>query len=296
MDDMAGAMTIHGNVFIKDKVSQPTPPSNAFAAIHWIAIFINGGADVSAYENTFLGPEDGSAARGALYNDKAALFRQTSTGTFWNDGASCGNTGMCQGEEFYELMRELRHDQPPASLAFPELARYDATPDSGSDWWCGSRRSCPLAAWNQTVVCNAAVGRNREYAHRAIWPTDPFSDQSDEAVGGRNVPRRNEALTEFGNMQNAILSGSSNIDAIEAQGMQSVLQLAARLAAAGEARSGNGCREGSRSDAARMQLARRNNNACSSRWSTGGMSSCDPCTSGARCAARDMPREDRCSC
>ena len=162
MDDMAGAMTIHGNIFIKDKFSQPTPPSSAFASIHWIAIFVNGGADISAYENVFFGPEDGAAARGALYNNQAVLFCQISTGTFYSDGTSCGNTGMCQGEEFYKKMRELKYNQPPESLAFPELVQYDATPETGSDWWCGSRRSCPLAAWNPTVICNAAVGPNRE--------------------------------------------------------------------------------------------------------------------------------------
>lgn len=31
MDDMAGAMTIHGNVMIKDKVLQSAPPSDKYA-------------------------------------------------------------------------------------------------------------------------------------------------------------------------------------------------------------------------------------------------------------------------
>ena len=50
-----------------------------------------------------------------------------------------------------------------------------------------------------------------------------------DAVGGQNVPRRAEALIEFGNMQNSQFTGNDNVDAIEAQGMQAVLQLAARL-------------------------------------------------------------------
>ena len=36
-------------------------------------------------------------------------------------------------------------------------------------------------------------------------------------------------LIEFGNMQNSQFTGNDNVDAIEAQGMQAVLQLAARL-------------------------------------------------------------------
>ena len=50
-----------------------------------------------------------------------------------------------------------------------------------------------------------------------------------DAVGGQNVPRRAEVLIEFGNMQNSQFTGNDNVDAIEAQGMQAVLQLAARL-------------------------------------------------------------------
>ena len=61
MDDSAGAMTIHGNVIIKDKLLQSKPPSSRYALIHWLAILINGGADVIAYDNTFLGPGDSDA-------------------------------------------------------------------------------------------------------------------------------------------------------------------------------------------------------------------------------------------
>jgi len=52
MDDMAGAMTIHGNVLIKDKVVQAAPPSNKFAVIHWVSLFVNGGADISVYDTS----------------------------------------------------------------------------------------------------------------------------------------------------------------------------------------------------------------------------------------------------
>ena len=84
-------MSVHGNVFIKDKVEQSAPPNNNYAAIEWLAILVNGGADVNVYENSFLGPPDGST-NGAIYQDKAALLVQTSGGTIWPDGTSCGNT------------------------------------------------------------------------------------------------------------------------------------------------------------------------------------------------------------
>lgn len=60
-----------------------TKPSNSnFNPIHWVGIFVNGGADISAYENAFLGPADFSTD-GAIYGDKAILYEQTSSGTIW---------------------------------------------------------------------------------------------------------------------------------------------------------------------------------------------------------------------
>jgi hypothetical protein len=47
-----------------------------------VGIFVNGGADISAYENAFLGPADFSTD-GAIYGDKAILYEQTSSGTIW---------------------------------------------------------------------------------------------------------------------------------------------------------------------------------------------------------------------
>jgi len=39
MDDMAEAMTIHENIFLKDKILQPKPPSKKIAKINWSKSF-----------------------------------------------------------------------------------------------------------------------------------------------------------------------------------------------------------------------------------------------------------------
>ena len=167
MDDMAGAMTVHGNVLIKDKVLQSKPSNSNFDPIQWVGIFFNGGADILVYENVFLPPEDDST-NGAIYKDRAALFEQSSAGTIWPDSTSCGNTGVCSSDPFYKEMRQFGYKQDPWASAFPELLLYDATPDTGSDYYCADRRDCPLAPWNNTVICNSGIGTNRLLSNRAI--------------------------------------------------------------------------------------------------------------------------------
>uniref|UniRef100_A0A6S8YFR0 Right handed beta helix domain-containing protein n=1 Tax=Chaetoceros debilis TaxID=122233 RepID=A0A6S8YFR0_9STRA len=290
MDDMAGAMSIHGNVFIKDKVEQSAPPNNNYAAIEWLAILVNGGADVNVYENSFLGPPDGST-NGAIYQDKAALFVQTSGGTIWPDGTSCGNTGVCQGDVFYSRMRKYKYNSNPWAAAFPDVTVYNANPAAGSGWRCANTRSCPMASWNNTVVCNSAIGSNRVLAHRALWPSDSESSLSDEANEGVNVPPRNIALKESGNKQGR--SFTANIDSIESAGMSSVLEFAKSVAVAGEA-TPPACDKGARKGATRSDLAGRWKNSCTGSWIFNGISSCDPCN-GNICAPRDL-NDDQCSC
>lgn len=292
MDDMAGAMTIHGNVMIKDKVLQSKPPSNKFSKIQWVSIFMNGGADVSVYENAFLGPVDGST-NGAIYNDKAVLFEQSCGGTIWPDDKSCGHTGVCKNDVFYKLMRKYDYKNDPWASAFPELLSYNANPASGSNWRCANKQSCPMAAWNNTVICNAGIGSNRELSNRAIWPIDVESPLNDDAVESVTVPARSVALLERGNKGG--IAFNENVDKIESEGMASVLALSQLVASAAEATYPD-CNEGSRSGAARSQLAGRLNNPCTNSWSTSGMASCDPCDGSVNCAPRDMPKDKQCSC
>jgi hypothetical protein len=63
-------------------VLQTKPTSSDYSPIHWVGIFINGGADVSVYENAFLGPVD-SSTNGAIYGDKTVFYEQTCGGTIW---------------------------------------------------------------------------------------------------------------------------------------------------------------------------------------------------------------------
>ena len=284
-------MSIHGNVFIKDKVNQSTPPNAKYAKIEWFGILINGGADINVYENSFLGPADGSTA---IYNGKAALFLQTSGGTIWPDGPNCGHTGTCRNDEFYSTMRKYQYTSNPWASAFPELLVYNANPLKGSGWRCANARNCPMASWNNTVICNSGIGFDRELANKAIWPTDFASSQSDDAQSGTNVPPRNTALTEYGNKAGTGTWATASIDLVESAGMASVLNLAKSIAVAGQAVQPS-CSEGSRSGAARSDLAGRNNNVCANTWVFDGVASCDPCNSQI-CAPRDLPDDKQCSC
>ena len=243
------------------------------------------------YENAFLGPSDGST-NGAIYNDRAAFFVQTCGGTIWPDGNTCGHTGVCFNDDFYKTMRQYSYDTSPWVDFFPELAEYDAAPASGSDWRCANTRSCPMASWNNTVICNSGVGTNRDLSHRAIWPSDLESSQKDEAAEGLNVPPRKDALKEYGNKAGGTFL--EDIDVIEDYGMISVLQLAKLIGLSAEAVFPS-CNEGSRRGATRSDLAGRNRNACSDSWALNGIASCDPCTA-STCAARDMPSDEQCSC
>lgn len=292
MDDMAGAMTIHGNVLIKDKVLQSKPTNSNFDPIQWVGIFFNGGADVLIYENAYLPPEDDST-NDAIFNNRAAFFEQSCGGTIWPDSTSCGNTGLCSPDIFYKEMRLFGYTQDPWASAFPELLLYDATPDPGSDYYCADRRDCPVASWNNTVVCNSGIGTNRLLSNRAIWPSDSESYLNDEAVEGKTVPARSRALIENGNKGGGAFS-IGNIDAIESAGIAAVLAFAKSVASAGEAQEPE-CNEGSRRGAARSDLAGRNNNPCTNSWSLVGLQSCDPCA-GINCAPRDLPANGQCSC
>jgi hypothetical protein len=253
---------------------------------------------VSVYENAFLGPED-SSSNGAILDEKAVFFIQTCGGTIWPDGNSCGHTGICSNHAFYKSMRDYKYTEDPWKSAFPELLAYDATPDSGS-WYCAARRSCPMASWNNTVICNSAVGSNRVLANRAVWPSDPESSQRDDAIEGNTVPARIDALTEYGNKAGSTFTDNEQaIDLIESKGMADVLLLASRVAQAAEGCSEcfERCEEGARTGAARSELAGRNNNPCSSVWALNGMASCDTCTGneGMRhCAARYLPNNQLC--
>ena len=202
-DDSAGAMTIHGNVMIKDKVQQVKPPNKKYAAITWLAILFNGGADVTVYDNTYFGPEDyDNKQNSPIYNGATAMYEQTCGGTYFAEQKKCGATDYCAGDNFYKKMRKYGYDKDPWSSTFPELLEYDANPPkkkNGKNWYCAGTRSCPVAAWNQTFVCNAAVGSNRRNAHKAVWPTDDISQESGDAIAGKNVPKRNKALIERGN-------------------------------------------------------------------------------------------------
>ena len=287
LDDNAGAMSIYGNIMIKDKILQQKPPNKDFAKVKWLGILFNGGADTLVYENVFFGPEDGQS-NGAIYRDQAAFYEQTSGGTYWPDGKSCGNTGICEDDEFYKTMRKYKYTKDPWKSVFPELLTYDAKPDKGSKWYCANTRSCPLASWNNTVVCNAAVGSNRQLANRVIWPSDPESDESSEAEEGVNVPKRSKAVIERGNKPGSFFDETiESVDVIEKKGMQSCLSLAKRIAEAGEATQNN-CDTGTRPGATRIELAGRFNNLCTESWAVNGLDSCDPCEGTQFCAPRDL--------
>lgn len=361
--DGAGGLSVHGNVFLKDKVKQPavegddvkdtsededegemesmsededemedeeendagyeeeddayeeeeeederrraqetTKKMSHYSTIQWFAVYANGGADVKVYENVFVGPNAegySGAKRGALYMDRAALFVQTSANTLLVDEDACGHTGVCADDEYYGAMRDQQWSTGDWSRAFPELRRY-RMPDPGSDWYCADEPSCPLAPWNNTVSCNAGSGTDPDempYEHRAVWPTDDYSDLSGAAEEGANVPDRSEALGEFGNrVLGATGAGVSeaDVDSFWMTGsMDDLLALAKRVAAAAEAEPPH-CRRGLRKFATRPDLAGPGNNACAGKW-TKGVHVCDPCET-ANCAARDPPRADRCSC
>lgn len=302
MDDSAGAMIINGNVMIKDKILQTKPPSNKFAPIQWLGILINGGADITTYDNTYFGPvDDNDPQQSAIYRGGSALYEQTCGGTIFTDEKECGYTGICKNNEFYSLMRQYKYTQSPWTEIFPELSKYDANPSNKANPRCSSQPSCPVAAWNQTVICNAAIGSNREFAHKAVWPTDPYSELFGEAKGGKNAPFRNEALVEKGNKPGSVFDEDSVavVDAVEKQGVREVIEFAKRVAAAGEASYQTGCEEGTRRGGARLELAGRLGNPCIGSWIADGVESCDPCTlySGTIvCAPRDLPLDGKCSC
>jgi len=296
MDDSAGAMTINGNVIIKDKVLQEKPPNKRFAPIQWLGILINGGADVTVYDNIFLGPEDNKPTQSAIYGGSAVLYEQTCGGTIWPDDKKCGHTGVCASDEFYSTMRKYKYKESPWKDVFPELLIYNANPSDAAKPLCASDRRCPVAAWNQTVVCNAAVGKNRDYAHRLVWPTDSFSLMVDEAIGGVNVPLRIDAVIEQGNRAGTDFD-ISNFDVIEKGGVYRVIELAKRVATAGEA-SYPKCDEGTRRGGSRLDLVGRFNNKCIESWITNadGIESCEPCDGTINCAPRDIPSDNTCSC
>ncbi|OEU10405.1 hypothetical protein FRACYDRAFT_247482 [Fragilariopsis cylindrus CCMP1102] len=276
-DDSAGAMFIHGNVMIKDKVQQVKPPNKKYAAITWLAILFNGGADVTVYDNTYFGPEDcDNKQNSPIYNGATAIKNVA--------GSTTG------------------YDKDPWSSTFPELLQYDANPPkkkNGKNWYCAGTRSCPVAAWNQTFVCNTAIGSNRRNAHKAVWPTDDISQVSSDAVAGKNVPNRTEALIKRGNKPGYFFSETvESVDVIEKEGMTAVIEFARRVAAAGEAsQSLNDCTEGTRRFASRLDIVGINNNPCTSLWLSSGLASCNPCDyDGIECAPRDLSAGNQCSC
>lgn len=301
-DDMAGGMAINGNVMIKDKVLQVTPPNKKYAPVTWLGILVNGGADVTVYDNTYYGPEDYNNKPSPIYNGATAMYEQSGGGTYFAEQKICGGADYCAGDIFYKSMRQYGYDTHPWSSAFPELLEYDANPPkkkNGKNWYCANERSCPVAAWNQTFVCNAAIGNNRRNAHKAVWPTDDISQESGDAVAGINVPRRNEALIERGNKSGASFPETvQSVDVIEKQGMTAVIEFARRLAVAGEAsQSLNNCKEGTRRGASRLDLVGINNNPCARKWLFSGFASCDPCDDdNVECAPRDLPAGNECSC
>ena len=194
-------------------------------------------------------------------------------------------------------MRKYKYDQSPWIDVFPELLKYNANPSSKSNPICAADKSCPVAAWNQTVVCNAAVGLDRAYASKVVWPTDSYSDLSDAAKGEKNVPFRKDALIEKGNIPGSFSPESSveSVDAIEKERMKAVVEFAKRVAAAGEATYPS-CDEGTRRNAARLDIAGRFQNPCIERI-TNGIASCEPCDDGiVDCAPRDLPKNGQCSC
>lgn len=307
IDNASGALRIHGNVFVKDKVDQPN--SEDYPALNWMAICINGGADVEVYENVFLGPRDGN---NALHMYAASFFQQTSAGTLFSTSTECGHTGICEDDLFYRSMTRAAYDAGPWAEAFPELAAYKLPNEqppqlAGEDWYCADTRSCPLASWNNTVVCNAGLGQERDYGHRAIWPTDDYSMLFAQAEAGKNVPRRDEALTEFGNKRNVELGSDmteATIDRVEMDGLESVRNMVGMLVEYAEA-SAPLCKRGTRKAATRHDLCGPWNNPCVKKWSgPGGMASCDPCHYGkddqeegkVRCSKANMPSYDKCAC
>jgi len=294
LDDMAGGIKIHGNVFFKDKVLQPKPPSNAFATINWGAVFVNGGADISVYENVFVAPKDGNPA----LTGPASLFTQSSGGTIWPDSKKCGNTGVCKDDVFYKRMTSYKYKKDPWASVYPELLKYNDNPSSSSDWYCAATPSCPMASWNNSITCNAGLGADRTLSHRAIWPTDDNSDFED-ARPGKESPKREDALVEQGNWYVGAAYTYSEVaaDEAESQGLQAVLAFSKKVAQAAETVPSQ-CSQGLRNGASRSELAGPGNNPCSSTWAqSGNLASCDPCqTPGISCAPRDLPSNGNCAC
>ncbi|VEU43593.1 unnamed protein product [Pseudo-nitzschia multistriata] len=152
---------------------------------------------------------------------------------------------------------------------------------------------------------------DRVYAHRVVWPTDSFSSLSDISEAGKNVPFRKDALLERGNKPGTFFpevdgdAANFVVDAIEALGMSAVLDFAARIATAGEAKQPS-CDEGIRRGGSRSGLAGRFRNPCAVSWASSGIESCDSCsfkmvtsTTGhipIVCAPRDLPSDGSCSC
>lgn len=132
-------------------------------------------------------------------------------------------------------MRQYGYNKSPWSQDFPELLKYNANPSNSNNWYCADTQSCPVAAWNQTVVCNAAVGSDRDSAHRVMWPSDRDSQLKEDAIEGRNVPYRKDAVIERGNKKGLFFAESvATIDVIEKQGIAAVIELAKRIAIAGD--------------------------------------------------------------
>lgn len=296
IDDMAGAMTINGNVFFKDDAQQPRPPSSSFSKVAWRAILVNGGADVTVYENAAVLPEDGTVP--GLVSNKAIFFEQTCGGTRWPDSKTCGNTGVCKNSPFYKRMRSYGWNKGLWKEMFPELSRYSANPKQASNYWCAANQNCPMGAWNNTVVCNTGLGPGRSSAHKALWPSDVDSSLKE----GKQVPKRDLALEERGNWHNSEWSRSkADADAAEEAGYEAVLALLLHAALEAEAPR-NDCSQGPRAGAFRIELVGRGKNACSKRWAVDGFASCDPCIENAgtggsvHCAGRDLPAGNTCSC
>ena len=210
-----------------------------------------------------------------------------------------GRTGICKNDEFYKRMRQYGYNKSPWSQDFPELLKYNANPSNSNNWYCADTQSCPVAAWNQTVVCNAAVGSDRDSAHRVMWPSDRDSQLKEDAIEGRNVPYRKDAVIERGNKKGLFFAESvATIDVIEKQGIAAVIELAKRIAIAGESEPPEH-NTGTRKGAARLDFVGRMKNPCTGVWLlSGSLDGCDPCDKAAgtsNCAPRDLPSNNSCN-
>jgi hypothetical protein len=178
------------------------------------------------YDNTFFGPiDDNNVNQSPIYQGAAALYEQTCGGTYFSYSKKSGATGVCKNDDFYKLMRKYKFTESPWKEAIPELSKYNANPSNSKKPRCASDPSCPLAAWDQTVVCNAAIGSDRAFANKVVWPTDSWSQSSGDAKGGKNVPFRHDALVERGNKAGSSFAEDSVavVGAIEEQGVEAVI-------------------------------------------------------------------------